>query len=165
MNNFDINSLDKPQIHPNKRFSALMKAVIKEGNAFRFRAAGNSMNPFIKNGDIITISPINNRSIITGDILAVSIPTDNHLVVHRVVSRKKDLFLLKADNCKDPDGWIPSFHIIGSVNKIERKGYQIHLGLGLEKRLIAVLSRVNILKVSLWALLKIFPSSDRRFFI
>ena len=164
MKKADISPFDEPRIYPNKRFSVLMNAVIEEGNSFRFRASGSSMSPFIKNGDIITLSPLENRSIKTGDILAVIIPLDSRLIVHRVVSRKKDLVLLKADNCKKNDGWIPMSHIIGLVTRTEREGQRINFGLGPEKRLIAFFSHVNCLKISLWALLKIFPSSKNRCF-
>ena len=72
----------------------IIKAVFEKGFLLRFSAKGISMSPFIKDGDVITISQISNTKaqfgdivayIIPGDIIVVSVDTYTYLGVRDVV--------------------------------------------------------------------------------
>jgi len=123
----------------------LLKTVVEGGHQFRMRAPGFSMHPFIRNRDIITISPLPPESPIPGDIVAFVRPDTGKLVVHRVVKRTKDLSLIKGDNCSDPDGFIPRTCLLGIVTRVERNGRYVMAGLPYGRRLIALLSRSGLL--------------------
>ncbi len=143
----------------------LMKAVHEKGLPFRFRAGGFSMAPFIRDGDIITVTPCEEKTVQRGDIVAFVHPEAGKLVIHRVLKKRRDCFIVKGDNSAAEDGSVPVRNIMGSVTGIEREGSRIFLGLGLEKRLIAFLSeRSLILRFRLMAapLLKIFRPLQRR---
>jgi signal peptidase I len=126
---------------PNQQFATLMASVLQKGAEFRFQAAGFSMAPFIQDGDVITLHTVDTRRVQIGDVLAVNHPRNNRLVVHRVISRNGPRWLLKGDSCTTPDGWIEVEHIMGRIVQVERKGRPFRLGLGAERRLIAILSR------------------------
>lgn len=149
---------------PNKQFSKLITAVLETGKSFRFKANGFSMTPLIKDGDNLTLSHAEANLIHIGDVVAFINPPDNQLIVHRVVARKKKDFLLKSDNGKSPDGWISAKRIIGRVNKIERENGQVRFGLGPEKGIVALLSRVNCLRGSIRFLWILFPLNIKRLF-
>jgi signal peptidase I len=119
----------------------LLRSVIDKGFLFRFRARGDSMVPFIMHDDLVTIAPLKNSLPHTGDVVAFSFQRPDKLIIHRIVKRKGDYFLLKGDNLSYIDGLIHKSNIIGYVTKIERKGKQVLLGLGIEKYIIAVLTR------------------------
>jgi hypothetical protein len=42
-------------------FIELLHATLAKGVPFPFRARGSSMHPFIKDGDVITVSPLGER--------------------------------------------------------------------------------------------------------
>jgi signal peptidase len=124
----------------------LLKAVTEKKRSFRVQAHGSSMFPFIKDSDYITISPLTPCHPRLGDIVAFINPETNKLIVHRVVGRKKDHYLIKGDNNPKPDGLIPKSSILGYVTKVEKEGNQICFGSGFERVFIAFISQKNLLR-------------------
>jgi signal peptidase I len=100
----------------------LIEAVHEKGAPFRFKANGYSMTPAIRNGDIITVSPLANLSLKRGDVVAFRHPESPQMLVHRVLRKKGDRFLIKGDNCSDADGWISVENILGVITRVERQG-------------------------------------------
>ena len=125
-------------------FLKLLEAVIDKRAAFRFKAKGFSMSPFIKDGDIVTVSPLFGVPAL-GDVVAIIHPETEKLIVHRIIGKRKDFYLIKGDNVCEIDGFIPDKNIIGRVTRIERSGKRIFLGFGPERFLIALLSRKKLL--------------------
>jgi signal peptidase I len=138
----------------------LLREVIGKGAVLRFQARGYSMSPFIKHGDIITVAPLKN-SIKTGDVVAF-IGNGKKLIVHRIIGKIKNSFVIKGDNLSEADGVIPENNILGYVRKVERDGTNISLGLGNEQFLIALFSRLKILKYLIFLFRILMPSFIRR---
>jgi len=63
-----------------------------------------------------------------------------------VVACRKGSFLLKGDNGCQPDGWVAPENVIGRVIRVEHRGRQVRIGLGLEGILIAAWSRLGLLR-------------------
>jgi len=103
------------------------------------------MYPFIKDGDLVTISPLRNETPRLGDAVAFCLPDSGKLAVHRIVGKTTEGFMTQGDNAAVADGIVPSGDIFGLVTRIERGGRRISIGRGPEKRLIACLSRRGIL--------------------
>jgi hypothetical protein len=126
----------------------LMQAVHVKGLPFRFNAGGHSMAPFIRDGDVISVSPLASRTPGLGDVVAFIQPKTKSLCMHRVLSVQKDSFLIQGDNLpENPDGMIPREAIIGRVTGVERAGRRVRLGLGPERLLLAFLSRCGGLAI------------------
>jgi signal peptidase I len=123
----------------------LLVAVLKKGGSFRFRTKGFSMYPFIRDGDVITISPISNNRASFGEIVAFINPGTRNLVVHRVIGRSGNFYFIKGDNSSGLDCIVHKTSILGCVTKIERKGKKGFLDSSLTKYTIAFLSRLRIL--------------------
>lgn len=119
----------------------LLRSVLKKNVPFRFRARGDSMVPFIMHDDLVTISPLPNSLPRIGNIIAFTYQGIDKLIIHRVIKKKGDYFLIKGDNLTHNDGFIHRSNIIGYVTKIERKGKEIFLGLGIERFIIVILAR------------------------
>jgi hypothetical protein len=104
------------------------------------------MAPFIKDGDVISVSPLSSLSPGAGDVVAFLHPETKLLCIHRVVSGNDAALLIQGDNRPDdPDGFIPREAIMGRVTRVERGGQRVRLGLGPERRLIALLSHSGVL--------------------
>lgn len=120
----------------------LMQAVLSKGRSFRFCARGWSMIPFIRDGDVITITPLRQSLPGVGEVVAFIRPDDHHLVVHRVVARRSSTVFIQGDNGLGfVDGIIPQENLLGRVSRIERRGHNVWMGLGPERYVIAWLSR------------------------
>lgn len=123
----------------------LISAVHHRGVPVRFSAAGTSMSPVINDGDILTLSPCSSATPKTGDIVAFMNPRTDHMIIHRIVSSRGGQYLVRGDNVFHCDGLIPKSHVLGRVSDIVRNGKRRSLGLGVEKHLIAFLSRQGVL--------------------
>jgi phage repressor protein C with HTH and peptisase S24 domain len=126
----------------------LMEAVHARGLPFRFTAGGHSMAPFIKDGDVISVSPLSSRLPGRGEVVAFLHPETKSLCVHRVLSATEGDILIQGDNVPGkPDGVIPPEDILGRVTRVERKGRKVRFCLGPERFLIALLSHSGLLAV------------------
>ncbi|MEA1967529.1 MAG: S26 family signal peptidase [Thermodesulfobacteriota bacterium] len=122
----------------------------------RFVAKGGSMSPFIRDNDTITIFPYNIRRPETGDIVACINPLNGNLIVHRIIIKKNDLFLIKGDNCFKSDGFFHRENIIGyvknlsflgiKISNVEKKSAILITIMVLLNQVIAILSRYGFLK-------------------
>jgi signal peptidase I len=136
--------------------------VLDRGVPFRFKAKGISMHPFIRHGDVITITPLFDNLPRYGDVVAFVRPKASTLVVHRVVGKRDGAFIIKGDNVACSDEPIPTASILGSVTKVERDGKEIYLGLGPERLFIAFLTRRGILPPLLLSVCKLARFIARR---
>ena len=137
----------------------LLRAVLGKGAPARFRAKGFSMSPFIKNEDVVTISPLQHKRPGLGDIIAFVHPETEGLCIHRIVRKKDGIYVTKGDNISETDECVPRENILGFVTRVERDGKEVFLGLGPERFLIAFLGRRGLLLpliLPLWKLVRLF---------
>lgn len=124
----------------------LMRAVLARDVPFRFCARGWSMAPFIRDGDVITVAPFRGAQPGVGEVVAFVSPQAQVLVVHRVVARRGDYAFIQGDSVAEhSDGMVPPENLLGRVTRIERNGNRVWLGMGLERYVIAWLSRARLL--------------------
>jgi hypothetical protein len=121
----------------------LMTAVLDRGKAFRFRARGASMSPFVKDGDVITVDPLRGRRPPRGSVVAFLHPKTGRLAVHRIVGRGPDGYLVRGDNTDVADGTLPDGRILGLVTEVVRAGERVRLVRGRTAALVAWLSRTG----------------------
>jgi hypothetical protein len=115
------------------------------------------MSPFIKNEDVVTISPLKQKRPGLGDIIAFVRPEKEGLCVHRIVRKKDGLYVTRGDNRSETDERVPIKNILGTVTRVERGGNRVFLGLGPERLLIAFLGRRGLLfplLLPLWRVLR-----------
>ncbi len=127
-------------------FSGLLRDALAKGASLRFAAAGSSMDPFLKDGDVITIAPLPQR-LRTGQIAAAVSPANGLVIIHRIVKVREGEVLLKGDNLGRPDGWAGG-GLLGIVARVEREGAAMELGITRHAKLIATLSRWNLLRAA-----------------
>ena len=133
----------------------LAQSILAKGVCFRLKAKGFSMLPFIRDDDVVTISPLSIFPIGFGKVVAFIDSKIGKLVIHRIIGKNNGYYLIKGDNVFSADGLIPKEDILGSVTKIERNGKNIFLGLGGERLIIALFSKIRAwsLAVLFWELL------------
>jgi len=137
----------------------LLRAVLSKGVPARFQAKGFSMSPFIRNKDVVTISPLKGKLPGLGHIIAFAHPETEGLCIHRIVRKKDGIYVTKGDNISETDECVPGENILGFVTRVERNGKQVFLGLGPERFLIAFLGRRGLLfplLLPLWRVIRPF---------
>lgn len=143
---------------------SLIRATLERGAVFRFKATGFSMSPFVKDGDVITLSPLFDIPPYFGDIVAFVRPKTGKLVIHRITGKYAGYYNIKGDNTWQVDSPIAEKNILGRLVKVERDGRHIRFGRGLERFLIAFLSRRNLLPL-LFRGWRVVPFFVRRFLL
>lgn len=126
--------------------AGLISAVHERGCPIKFRVNGISMFPFIRDNDLITIVPTVSNKVSTGDVIAHMERETAALLVHRVIRRQKEIFYIKGDNLGLPDAPVSGKDILGKIAAIDRNGRPVRFSLGPEKKIIAALSRIGLLK-------------------
>jgi len=119
----------------------LLQATLAKGVAFKFRARGFSMYPFIKDGDVITVSPLAKDSPRLGNVVAFVQREMEKLVVHRVIRIGANSYFMKGDDTQAGDSPVPKENVLGLVTKVERGQKRVFIGLGPERFIIAILTR------------------------
>lgn len=112
--------------------------LASQGEPVRIPSRGRSMEPLVREGDILELVRLNDAPRI-GDVVVFSGP--DGLVAHRVIGRrlKQDQFLEKGDRAPRAS-WIARALIHGRVCRIVRNGVELNLdtpGRRLAARLIA----------------------------
>jgi hypothetical protein len=148
----------------NEVLPELVKDILGKGVECRLQVKGYSMSPFIKDSDVVTISPISDSLPGFGDVIAFIHPKTDKLIIHRVVWEIGDACIVKGENAAEPDGLIERKHMIGIITGVERKGRKVLFGLGPERFLIALLTRTNLLLPILRPVWRVFRPIARMFF-
>jgi hypothetical protein len=125
-------------------FSELLEETLNCGHSIRFRSPGNSMYPTIRNGDILTVTPIGTASITIGDIILYR--HKSGVTAHRVMHTLKQSennsrsapqgsqnrsssetlhFFLRGDAALVFDDPVSADQILGKVTHVEREGRRI----------------------------------------
>ena len=76
-----------------------------------------------------------------GEVVAFILPDTGRLAIHRIIRRLGHGWLMRGDNCPEPDGVIRDENVIGRVIRVERQGHPVRLGLGMGGPWIAALNR------------------------
>jgi signal peptidase I len=144
-----------------QQLQELLRGVLDKGASFRFRATGFSMSPFIKDGDVLTIAPVQRSAPRLGDVVVFTHPLTKKLIIHRVIKKRAGFYLTKGDNVPEGDDLISKADILGLVTKVERNGKVISLGLGLDRFVITFLTRRGLLPLlrPVWRLVRLIVRS------
>jgi hypothetical protein len=104
------------------RFQEILYAVLSKGVPVRFQACGFSMHPYIRDLDVVTVSPLPRRSLRVGDVIAFRKSCCGSLVLHRIQRMGPEGLLVRGDNLLAPDGLVSLHDVIGLVTLAERDG-------------------------------------------
>ena len=92
--------------------NTLFADILHQDLDLRVKVTGNSMRPFIKSGEVVTLRKVSPESLKCGDIIYFT-SSNGPSVMHRIVSKarqpgNKISFTTKGDT--NPNSSIPSFN-------------------------------------------------------
>jgi signal peptidase len=103
--------------------SSISNEVLERGGLFCFKAHGSSMYPFIRDGDILTIQPVEIETLAIGDV-AFYRSTWDRVIAHRVVAKKftngKRVLIMRGDSGSHTNEQVQPDHVLGRVMSIQR---------------------------------------------
>jgi signal peptidase len=118
-------------------FSELSKDVLARGACLRFQARGGSMRPFIRDGDILEVQPIEVAEVRVGDVVFFQGHWGNmlaHRLVHKTQAENGETTLIaKGDGASQCDRPVRPDELFGEVISIERRQKRVDLDSGLMK--------------------------------
>jgi signal peptidase I len=111
-------------------FLEVSTGLLSQGYGVRFRPGGLSMHPTIRDGEPVTVEPIEASRVKRGDIILYK--TERGLVAHRVVRIERGgdgdrVFYLRGDASTSGDAPVMAEQILGRVVVVERRGRKIAL--------------------------------------
>jgi signal peptidase len=136
--------------------SRLLRDLLRDGRTVRLELTGHSMTPFIRSGDEVTLAPCPRGRPRPGDVVAYVAGVDR-LVVHRIVGRAAGRLVARGDVAPSTDPPLRPDDVLGLVTRVERRGRSVRIGLGFERRALAWLSRLGLLR----GLARLSAFSDR----
>jgi signal peptidase I len=105
--------------------TGLFEDILKNGSQLRVRVTGRSMSPFLKGGEVLTVSQVPCHALHRGDIILFR-NQHEHPVLHRII-RKEDasgnnsiFFLTKGDAVSTFDDPVNHDRILGKVITVEK---------------------------------------------
>lgn len=111
-------------------FAELSAEILRAGKVLRFRGHGASMQPLVRDGDILLVRPVDAQAVRRGDLVLFHDEL-GRVVVHRVIGvhagRAGRRFTMQGDAVSQPDGVIPEARIFGRLAAIERNGNRIEM--------------------------------------
>jgi signal peptidase I len=139
-------------------FLDLSRELLGLGHRVRFRPAGNSMHPTIRDGETVTVEPVEAAEVRLGDIILHV--AGRGLTAHRVVrieerSRHGLRFILRGDAMNTCDAPVRPDQVLGRIVSVERRGRSIKvtgrkakLARAARERASRIKARINLARSS-----------------
>lgn len=103
---------------PNNVFFEQVIACLNEGKNIVMYVQGNSMFPFLCNGDKVLLTPANKQTLAFGDIVLAK--TQIGIILHRIIKLREDAITLAGDgNAKQIEHTFRN-EVFGKVTKVYR---------------------------------------------
>jgi hypothetical protein len=105
---------------PCREFMPVIRSALERGQRVRMTVNGNSMAPFIRDGDVVELEPIHSLPR-RGDVVLVQCKEERY-VLHRVLRRADGVFFLRGDAREDWEGPFTRQDVLGQVAVSYRNG-------------------------------------------
>jgi signal peptidase I len=110
--------------------AVLSSELLKTGYRIRFRASGKSMQPTIREGEVISVAPVHPLRVKRGDIVLYRVR--GKVIAHRVIAvdkqvAKSPVFILRGDAAATCDPPVAAAQVLGLVVATERSGRNLDL--------------------------------------
>jgi hypothetical protein len=122
--------------------AGLVEELAGRGVSSRFVARGGSMSPWIRDGDLVTVTGGCQARL--GDVAAFRRGGSGRMTVHRLVRRESQGWIARGDRLERADGIVADDDILGVVARVERRGREAFLPRGVMGVLLARLSRIAL---------------------
>ena len=137
----------------------LFEDILESGLSLRVRVTGQSMMPFLRGGEILTIKKEPHDALRKGDLIFFK-NRQGVPLLHRIIQKKgspdgKFTFLTKGDALIALDKPVPYHRILGKVSRIEKTNLvpglkYINMESGKWRAINSIAARISLLKSYLY---------------
>jgi signal peptidase I len=94
---------------------------LKQGKKVQFRPKGNSMQPIIESGNLVTVEPIeDHKKIKKGDVVFCKVKGNYYVHLVTAVQQKMGGMRFQISNNKNhTNGWVGEDQVFGKVTTVE----------------------------------------------
>lgn len=115
----------KQLILPNQTFFELAERMLRQGKEVKMRVKGQSMRPFLLNGEEVTIVPVSDSNELREGIIILAKTGNGTTVLHRIHEVHHCFIIMKGDgNINQTEPVLPT-DVLGIVSSIHRHGKEI----------------------------------------
>ncbi len=129
----------------------LIREAIERNGTLKFRLKGTSMRPFLREGDILTVSALRSQKISVGDLVIYH--DGMSITCHRVFRTFKNNFQLKADAAMTADEFLKKGRLMGKVVELQKGGLILNMNNNAGRIANMVISRASLVTALLYAAL------------
>lgn len=104
--------------------STILIHEVANGDVIRFLVTSNSMHPFIRKNDYLSVESLPSKNYSIGEIVVIR--QGEGFLTHRLVTRRGEMVITKGDACILPDEPISIEAIIGRALSTDCEDYQFH---------------------------------------
>lgn len=128
-----MTELEKVQLG-HSEFTQLSSEILGEGHRLRFTAHGSSMAPFVRDGDVLTVLPVEGVKLKLGNIVFYR-SGGASLIAHRIVgiehNGENTLLRLRGDSSPGSEELVSQENILGLIASLERpEGERVQINQG-----------------------------------
>ena len=96
----------------------LIRLALQRAGRMRFRARGGSMQPGLRDADVVSVVPADAADLRVGDVICYETGR-GRLAVHRLVGREGDCLVTRGDALSWAEH-VPAERLLGKVASVER---------------------------------------------
>jgi signal peptidase len=112
-------------------FAKLSREILERGDSIRFKAHGSSMFPLIRDGDLLTIRPLEIWNVKPGDVIfyqTIGEKCITHRVIKIEIQNDQQIIITRGDASPRSEEPIQREQVLGKVVIIHRGNKQLNLG-------------------------------------
>lgn len=109
----------------NHEFFALAKEMLQQGKSVDIRVKGNSMRPFLFDGETVTVAPILPDSVLSEGLIILTDTSFHKVMMHRICRIEGDIITMRGDGNLIQRESVHRSQIFGIVETFTRKGRTI----------------------------------------
>ena len=118
--------MEKVQI-PNSQFFALAKQLLQEGKKIEITVKGNSMRPFLSDGETVVVAPVGADSPLKICDVILAETSTGQVMMHRIREISPAGILMKGDGNLSQTELVRPADVMGRVVSVHRKGKPMSL--------------------------------------
>lgn len=115
----------KRLILPNQAFFELAEQMLRQGKKVEITVKGQSMRPFLLNGEKVTVVPVSDSNKLRKGIIILAKTLQGTTFMHRIHEMQDNLILMKGDGNIDQTELVMQTNVLGIVSSIHRNDREI----------------------------------------
>lgn len=112
---------------PNQQFFQWAEQMLQEGQNVELAVKGQSMRPFLRDGETVTIVPVTDDTSLKEGMIILARTEKGIVIMHRIFRMEGDRILMKGDGNILQTEWVKRGDVLGMAESVCRQGRAVSL--------------------------------------